>query len=80
MKTQINKLLAILICSSLLLSGCYKFDTWPSISGDGPMVRNTYQMRYFDGAQVDVNAFVKISQGSETSVEILGQENILDNL
>lgn len=80
MKTQINKLLAILICNSLLLSGCYKLDSWPAISGDGPMVRDTYQMGYFDGVQVDVNAFVEISQGSETSVEILGQENILDIL
>lgn len=80
MKTQIIKPLAILICSSLILSGCYKLDSWPAVSGDGPMVRNTYQMGYFDGVQVDVNAFVEVSQGSETSVEILGQENILDIL
>ncbi|MBE0661056.1 MAG: DUF2807 domain-containing protein [Bacteroidales bacterium] len=80
MKTQFNQLLALFTFSALLLSGCYKLEPWPSIKGEGPMVRDTYQMGYFDGVQVDVNAFVRISQGSETRVEILGQENILDIL
>jgi hypothetical protein len=80
MKTQFNHLLALLAFSALLLSGCYKIEPWPSIRGEGPMVRDTYEMGYFDGVQVDVNALVRISQGSETSLEILGQENILDIL
>lgn len=80
MKTRIKQTLAIILGSAFFLTGCYKLDPLHGIKGQGPMVLETRNVSEFAGLQVNVDARVNITIGSMTSVEVLGQSNILDIL
>jgi hypothetical protein len=80
MKTLIKQTFAIILGSALFLTGCYKLEPFHGIKGQGPMVLETRNVSEFAGLQVNVDASVNITIGSMTSVEVLGQSNILDIL
>ena len=80
MKTRIKQSLAILLSSAFFFTGCYKLEPLHGIKGKGPMVLETRNVSEFTGLQVNVDARVNITIGSMTSVEVLGQSNILDIL
>lgn len=80
MKTSIKQTLTIILGSALFLTGCYKLEPIHGIKGQGPMILETRNVSTFMGLQVNVDAGVNITIGSMTSVEVLGQSNILDIL
>lgn len=53
---------------------------WGGIRGEGPKVKKTLQVNDFDGIGLSFNATVYLRQGNRHSVEVEGQENIIDNI
>jgi len=54
--------------------------SWSGIQGEGPTVTRQLIVDDFDGFTVSNNARVIIRQGNTRSVEVEGQQNIIDNL
>lgn len=50
------------------------------ISGEGPKVNKTLNIAKFEGFTMAVSGKVYVRQGSEQSVKVEGQQNIIDNL
>ncbi|MEM8909300.1 MAG: DUF2807 domain-containing protein, partial [Bacteroidota bacterium] len=51
-----------------------------SIKGEGPIVTETLDLSSFTGIGLGISADVLLTHGSEQSVKVEGQANIIENL
>ncbi len=81
MKTKFWILLAIL-SSTLLTTGCFSDNDglFNCERGEGPLVSEVINIDDFTGIELDIAADIYLTQGSEFSVEVEAQENILNEL
>jgi len=77
MKTKKLTFVAMLI-ASFLLTSCS--DTFDHITGEGPIVTQTLQVDPFNAIEMLGIADVYISYGTEQSVRVEGQENIISRI
>lgn len=70
----------VIVMVFLLCTSCYEFASLPGITGEGPIVSKTIDIRDVDGISIHNNADVILSQGNKQKIRIEAQENILDNL
>jgi hypothetical protein len=68
------------LLTALLLTSALPAQSWNGIRGEGPQVTRQLDVDDFDGFTLAINARVQITQGSARSVEVEGQENIIDNI
>jgi len=74
------KILSGLLLGLLYLSGCIIDQIFDCENGRGDRVEEEFDLDDFDGIRLSTDADVFITQGSEHSVRIVAQENILDEL
>ena len=72
------RFITVLILAAFLTAACEDFRF--CIEGQGSSVTQTLELDPFSGIEQSVSADVYISQGSEQSVEITGQQNIIDEI
>jgi hypothetical protein len=63
---------AITLLAALLIQSCHK------ISGDGPMVSQTYNLSGFSAVETSIDAEIYFTQDTFYKVEIEAQQNILE--
>lgn len=66
--------------AALLIFNALPAQSWMGIRGEGPEVTRRIDVENFDGFTLAVNARLEVTQGSNRSVEVEGQENIIDNI
>lgn len=71
----------------LLLAVCWyssaiaqNYSSGPAISGQGAVVKKKLDVNSFHSIGLGINATIYLTQGSQQSVEIEAQQNIIDNL
>jgi hypothetical protein len=78
MKTNIVNFLILIFI--VLTPSCYVGMPWNGLEGEGPVIERKVEIKKFSGITVPGNAKIYLTQGSEQTVRIEGQENIIDNL
>jgi hypothetical protein len=75
---NLNKLLATaLLCGVLALAGCSFNLGWNTVAGDGHIVSQTREVSQFNKVSVSGSGELTVSQGSEESLAIETDENLL---
>lgn len=70
-----------LVFAMLLLGTTLSAQGWGwGIKGEGPVVRKKIKLESLDGIQLSISCNVYLSQGEHQSIEVEGQENIIENL
>ena len=77
MKTNKLGVVAILI-ASIILSSCS--DTFDRVEGEGPIVTKTLQLEQFSSIEMQGVDDVYITYGTEQSVRVKGNENIIPRI
>lgn len=74
-------LLSLLLLAEPLLTACDDDDVFLNhVKGEGPTVSETRSVAAFSGLDLNIDADVYLTQGTEQSVRVEGQRNILDIL
>ncbi len=73
---------ALLFFGILLVHSAQAQKSWwgKSINGEGPIVTKTLDLSSFTGIGLGIAANVILTQGSQQSVKVEGQANIIDNI
>lgn len=76
------KNLMLILAAVVLVNFSSQAQNWwkSGITGEGPITKRQLDLASFDAVALTNSAKVYIRQGSKQSVEVEGQENILDNL
>lgn len=81
MKSTISSVITLFTILLFTSSACTQnWSSGPGITGEGPKVTKTLDLASFDGLSLAISADVMIQQGSNQSVKIEAQQNIIDNL
>ena len=77
---RMKKLASLSICLLALIHFSFAQGWGSGMTGEGPAVEKTLQLNAFEGVKLGISATVYITKGSQQSVEIKGQQNIIDNI